>query len=194
MRVPVNPSTPRMVSTRSHPEPLESLPTTPSKALATTTPSRSRRKRAGWTYTPTPLTLVWLLFSLPLVIWDTAYVLLQPYTFPGGALHSPVFVPYALYGEVDLVYGREAFETGIGFTRAQGTLNLLETMGYLGYLYVVYKHGEGIGAERDAGILGQAIHKMGFGGNVGGGWGGMACLFGFALSVMTLSKTILYGE
>ena len=28
----------------------------------------------------------------------------------------------------------------------------------------------------------------------GGGWGGVACLCGFGLSVMTVSKTVLYCE
>jgi len=31
-------------------------------------------------------------------------------------------------------------------------------------------------------------------GGVGGGWGGVACLCGFGLSVMTVSKTVLYCE
>lgn len=52
----------------------------------------------------------------------------------------------------------------------------METVGYFGYLWVVWRFGEG---ERYT---------------LRGGWGGVACLFAFALSVMTVSKTLLYCE
>ncbi len=74
------------------------------------------------------------------------------------------------------MYGWKAYNEHNGFTAAQGSLNVVETVGYLGYLWVVWKYGEG---EKRA---------------VGGGWGGVACLVGFALCVMTVSKTALYGE
>ncbi len=74
------------------------------------------------------------------------------------------------------MYGQRAWEEHNGFTAAQGSLNLLETAGYVAYLWVVWRQGEG--RER----------------RVGGGWGGVACLVGFALSVMTVSKTVLYCE
>ncbi|GKT88746.1 hypothetical protein Ct61P_06596 [Colletotrichum tofieldiae] len=50
---------------------------------------------------------------------------------PGGHLHWPLYVPYALYGEVDHVYGWKAFNAGNGFTSAQGALNAVETVMYL---------------------------------------------------------------
>ena len=102
-------------------------------------------------------------------------------------------MPYALYGKVDHIYGLEAWNERNGFTAAQGTLNVVETVGYLAYLWVVYQHGTGSGgAER--GVLGNAMKSLGFDGAVDGGWGGVACLVGFALSVMTVSKTVLYCE
>lgn len=50
--------------------------------------------------------------------------------------------------------------------------------------------GEGMGMGMGGG---KGIWGMG-GRRVKGGWGGVACLCGFALSVMTVSKTVLYGE
>ena len=94
---------------------------------------------------------------------------------PGGKFHS-IWTPYALYGTIDHVYGQKAWDAHNGFTAAQSSLNLLETVGYIGYLSVVWKYGEG---ESRA---------------LGGGWGGVACLMGFALSIMTVSKTLLYGK
>ena len=104
-------------------------------------------------------------------------MLLRPYSMaPDGFLHAPLFAPYALYGQVDYIYGEKAYREHNGFTAAQAGLNLVESVGYVGYLWVVWRFGEG---ER----------RM-----VGGGWGGVACLVGFALSVMTVSKTVLYCE
>ena len=93
---------------------------------------------------------------------------------PNGKFQSPMFTPYVLYGQIDYMYGWPAYNANNGFTAAQGSLNALETIGYIGYLWVVWNKGEG---DRRA---------------LAGGWGGIAVLFGFALSVMTVSKTILY--
>ena len=119
-------------------------------------------------------------------------MLFRPYTFPGGAFHNPVYVPYALYGRVDKIYGIEAWEQHNGFTAAQGTLNVVETVGYLLYLWVVWQYGTGGGGGAEKGVLGEALKNVGFDGAVGGGWGGIACLTGYALSIMTVSKTVLY--
>ena len=107
------------------------------------------------------------------------YVFGRPHTMPGGSLVWPLYEPYILYGKVDKIYGREAWEEQNGFTAAQTTLNLIETVGYSGYLYVSFMYGEGEGFGRRS---------------LAGGWGGLACLFGFALAVMTVSKTLLYGK
>ena len=59
------------------------------------TPRRTRATPAaaasnGFTHDPTTITLAWLAISLPLVAWDTGYVLGRPYTMPGGAYHWPL--------------------------------------------------------------------------------------------------------
>ena len=46
----------------------------------------------------------------------------RPRSFKGGDLHW-IWNPYALYQEVDLVYGVDAYYRGDGFTNAQGMLN-----------------------------------------------------------------------
>lgn len=135
----------------------------------------SKADRAHWVHTPTRFTLLWLVISLPLVIWDTGYVLLRPHSMPRGRFHSPIWTPYALYGEVDYIYGWPAYDSRNGFTAAQSSLNVVETVGYLIYLWTVWRKGSGKSRTLE------------------GGWGGVACLAGFALSVMTVSKTLLYG-
>ncbi|MCJ1343878.1 hypothetical protein MMC31_002076 [Peltigera leucophlebia] len=117
--------------------------------------------------------------SLPLVIWDTSYVLLRPHSMIGGDLHSPIFVPYALYSTVDYVYGFPAYNGRDGFTGAQSSLNIVETLGYLIYLAIVWK----VGTSQGPNGLERQIE---------GRWGAFAALLGFAISVMTLSKTTLY--
>ncbi|KAF6222844.1 hypothetical protein HO133_000895 [Letharia lupina] len=61
---------------------------------------------------------------------------------PGGAWHAPLFVPYALYGRVDRLYGAGAWEARNGFTGAQAGLNVVESVGYAAYLWVVWRYGE----------------------------------------------------
>ncbi|KAL8660829.1 MAG: hypothetical protein Q9202_006156 [Teloschistes flavicans] len=169
-----------MVSTRQHPSNFSSPDPSASKSVATR-PPRARGHR--WIHTPTTLTLVWLFLSLPLVFWDSAYVALRPHTMPNGKWHSPFFTPYALYGTVDYMYGWPAYESNNGFTLAQASMNIFESVGYIGYLYLFWKHGNG-----------QWTFEHGQKRSIGGRWGGLACLFGFFLSVLTLSKTVLYGK
>ena len=188
---------PNMVSTRSASLRLSSPPTTkptitaksptstkpsPAKAMSPPPlPSASPRAPApAWSHTPSRLTLLWLAVSLPLVVWDTLYILLRPRTMPGGALHWPLWVPYALYGEVDHVYGWVAFHARDGFTAAQGSLNAVETAMSLFYLWEVLR---GSSSSVKAGVR-----------RVGGRVGGRAVLVGFSAAVMTLSKTVLYCE
>jgi len=128
--------------------------------------------RGRWGHTPSIVTRLWLFISLPLVIWDTGYVLLRPHSMPGGALHWPLWVPYELYGKVDYVYGWKAFHDHNGFTGAQATLNIVETLFYLYYLSAVPSHG---------------------GPRLEGPRAGVAVLVGFSAALMTLSKTVLYG-
>ncbi|KAI9810478.1 MAG: hypothetical protein M1827_006254 [Pycnora praestabilis] len=175
-----------MVSTRNHPDNFP--PPSPSKVLARSSPSPKK----AWAHTPSNFTLTWLAVSLPLVAWDTGYVLLRPYSMTGGSLHSPIFEPYALYATVDYVYGVPAYNAANGFTSAQGTMNLVESIFYGYYLWIVYAYSrssneEGRGAPKPgiAGWLGEA--KV-----VENGMGGLATLIGFTAAVMTVSKTVLY--
>ena len=145
-----------------------------------TTPTPSRSRVPSWVHVPSTLALVWMAVSLPLVAWDTGYVLLRPLSMPGGSLHWPLWQPYALYGEVDHMYGFKQYNAGNGFTSAQGTMNLLETAMYGAYLYVWWTRGKALGGKYNGrrGVSGRA--------------GGLAVLLGFAAAVMTLSKTLLY--
>ncbi|KAI0025016.1 hypothetical protein F4780DRAFT_724070 [Xylariomycetidae sp. FL0641] len=140
----------------------------------TLTPARGG---ALWAHTPTRLTLLWLAVSLPLVVWDSGYVLGRPHTMEGGALHWPVWAPYKLYGAVDHVYGWPAFDAGRGFTAAQGALNVVETAMYLGYLWLYARAGDSSSAGRKA-LVGRPA--------------AVAVLLAFSAAVMTLSKTVLY--
>ncbi|KAL1888594.1 hypothetical protein Sste5346_009463 [Sporothrix stenoceras] len=133
---------------------------------------------ASWVYIPDTLTLIWLAISLPLVIWDTGYVLGRPWTMPGGSLHWPIWSPYALYGEVDHMYGFKQWNAQNGFTAAQGTLNLIETALYFVYLYIWQTHGQALVSGGRKGLVGRAA-----------AW---AVILILSSSIMTLSKTVLY--
>lgn len=145
-----------------------------------------------WSHTPSNLTLLWLAISLPLVIWDTGYVLLRPHSMPGGKYHWPLWVPYELYGRTDYVYGWKAWNEHNGFTAAQGWMNVVETLGYLFYAYIVFTEGkqsikQGRGAPTDGGKLSESR-------TVRGQAAGLAVLVGYSASIMTISKTVLYCE
>lgn len=141
-------------------------------ATATTAPAQ------GWSHAPTTTTLLWLALSLPLVAWDTGYVLGRPATMPGGWAHSPIWTPYELYGNVDHMYGFKQWNLGNGFTAAQATLNVVETVLYLVYLGVWYSAAEGVKNTERRRVAGRA-----------GAW---AVMLGLTASVMTVSKTVLY--
>ena len=96
----------------------------------------------------------------------------------GGILHWPLYVPYELfvppsysrlslinrYGEVDYIYGKKAYENHNGFTNAQSALNVIELLMQIWYLRLRTKPGKE----------------------------NKALLVGYTVSVMSLSKTILY--
>ena len=175
-----------MVSTRGHPKDFPEPDLTPTRS----TPSRARKGK--WAHTPSNLSILWLCISLPLVAWDTGYVMLRPLTMPGGKLHWPLYVPYDLYGRVDYIYGWKAFNEKNGFTSAQGLLNIIESLMYIYYLYILYaygkqstKHGRGAPKPAAAGFLGQQRA-------VEGKMGALAVLVGYSAALMTVSKTVLY--
>lgn len=106
---------------------------------------------------------LWLFVSALVVLWDSAFVLLQPRTFPGGDLHT-IFSAYDIYSTVDKAYSREAYEQGETFPRAQAVLNLVEVTLQLYALYLFWV---------------RRNHPKGV-------------LVGFSCQLMTLAKTILY--
>src|SRR5437667_9993576 len=141
-----------MVGTRSHPPDFPPPQLSPSKSPSSTR-SRSFSDTQVWAHRAPNLVCLWLYISLPLVWWDTFYVLLRPHTMPGGAIHAPLWSPYELYGQVDYVYGWPAWEANNGFTASQAMLNLVESVMYSVYLWMVYKHGtqedaKGKGAQK----------------------------------------------
>ncbi|KAF7588462.1 hypothetical protein BBP40_005688 [Aspergillus hancockii] len=181
-----------MVSTRHHPRDFPS----PSTRKASASPSRSIYRNGAankWVHTPSAAITIWLVLSVPLVLWDASYVLLRPHSMPSNKLHSPLYTPYALYGTVDYMYGWPAFNARNGFTAAQTVMNLVECVGYIHYLWIVYRHGVSASGGR-----GQRKTKKGSmwllkaDKVISGRTGATALLIAFGASLMTLSKTILY--
>jgi hypothetical protein len=100
----------RKSTTRSEPaspvlddEPTTTIAKTPKPRARKSTSATSPLSLTGYAHSPPIPMLAWLVISLPLVAWDTLYVLLRPHTMPGGKFHSPFWTPYALYGTVDYV-------------------------------------------------------------------------------------------
>lgn len=113
---------------------------------------------------------------------------------PGGKLHWP-WKPYGYYGTVDHMYGFKAWDAHTGWTAAQGSLNVLETLGYFAYLYIVYTYGvqeakQGSGAP-DKGVLGP-LKALGESRTVYGRYAAWAALLGFSVASLTFWKTVLY--
>ncbi|KAK5165953.1 uncharacterized protein LTR77_008877 [Saxophila tyrrhenica] len=167
-------------------------PQTPARPRA---PTLSRTPpQLGWSHTPSNFTLLWLAISLPLVIWDTGYVLLRPLSMPGGSL-SKIWYPYGMYGTVDYVYGFKAYNAHEGWTAAQGISNAFETAAYMVYLYMVYEYGEqeprqGSGAP-DKSAMGQ-LRALSESRTVTGRVAAFATLLGFGTALVTCFKTVLY--
>ncbi|KAI2618641.1 hypothetical protein GGS26DRAFT_574013 [Hypomontagnella submonticulosa] len=149
-----------------------------SKAASPAAPTRTTGATKLWAHAPSQLTLLWFAISLPLVIWDSGYVLLRPWTMEGGHLHWPLYTPYKLYGEVDHVYGWKAFHARNGFTSAQGTLNVVETAMYFVYLWLYFGNGAAVAGRATRVLTGRPA--------------AVAVLTAFSAAVMTLSKTVLY--
>jgi len=93
----------------------------------------------------------------------------------GGPLHWPLYKPYKLYplylirsddryGEVDYIYGMKAYVNKNGFTNAQSSLNIIEVLLQIWFLKL----------RRDPSKHNKAL------------------FVGYTVSVMTLSKTLLY--
>lgn len=197
-------------STASPPSPTQSVAprstTSAAQTNSSSSTSRASKRNAagsvgGWIHTPSNLTLIWLAVSLPLVIWDTGYVLLRPHSMPGGWLHKPIWSPYALYGTIDYVYGFPAYEAGDGWTAAQGWFNALETAAYLVYLWLVYSHGtpaavpgrgapdpDTVDAVGAPGVFKRLSESRVLHGRIAA----IAVLIGYSTALVTFVKTVLY--
>ncbi|KAK6331390.1 hypothetical protein TWF730_004472 [Orbilia blumenaviensis] len=130
-----------------------------------------------YSHTPNRLFLLWLSISLPLVLWDFSYVMLRPHSMPGGKWHLP-WKPYALYCEIDLVYGFKHYYDGEGFNPAQSAMNFVEVLAYCYYLHLVRSGGKGgmlLGADR---VVGRTAGK--------------AVVVGLVACTATFWKTVIY--
>jgi hypothetical protein len=157
-------------------------------------PAPSEVNESTWCHTASNLTILWIVVSIPLVFWDSLYILLRPHTFSGGALQWPIWKPYEIYAAIDKVYSRSAWDAQEGFGGAQGALNAVELVMYGLYAMIIYNHG--VRAPAGTGVqVGQGVGAWFAGGmKVRGKIGNRALIIGFAASVMTLSKTVLYCE
>ena len=92
------------------------------------------------------------------------------------------------------MYGWPAFNDHIGLTSAQGILNLIETAFYGFYLWCVYVHGEAEGGNGRGAPDSDSVGWIGEKRSVRGRIGAWATVIAFTAAVMTVSKTVLYGE
>ena len=88
----------------------------------------------------------------------------------------------------DYIYGYKAFNEKNGFTSAQAFMNVVETLLYIVYLYIVYSQENQLKVSPGSARSGWLAQR-----SIGGRAGALAAMIGFAAAVMTLSKTILYG-
>jgi hypothetical protein len=155
-------------------------------------PAPAEVDESTWCHTASNLTVLWIAVSIPLVLWDSLYILLRPHTFSGGALQWPIWKPYEIYAAIDKVYSRSAWDAQEGFGGAQGVLNAIELIMYGLYAMILYNHGVPTAAGTGLQIS-QGVSAWFAGGvKVRGKSGNRALIIGFAASVMTLSKTVLY--
>ncbi|KAK0622357.1 hypothetical protein B0T14DRAFT_147747 [Immersiella caudata] len=174
-----------MVSTRSASAALNTPRRTSPSAAITPLPSptkRASRQSASststvFTHTPTPLTLLWLAASIPLVFWDALFVFLRPHSFPGGKYHWPIWSAYAIQSELDYTYGIKKWEEGDGFNGAQSAMNIVESGIYLVYLGLWW-------SERKQSGKGELKGKT----------GAAAVVVLYTGLVATFGKTVLYCE
>lgn len=92
------------------------------------------------------------------------------------------------------MYGWKAFNEHNGFTSAQGTLNVIETVMYLYYAFVVYMYGKESSLNGKGAPSTSLVGKLGQSRAVSGKVAASAVLVAFSASVMTFSKTLLYCE
>jgi len=135
----------------------------PNKRSSSTSAAVAQNSRIAPAHKPRLWINLWFLISSILVAWDCTYLFLRPHSMAGGKYHEPWFVPYAIYQNIDYVYGIKAFASKDGFPLAQGSLNVIENILNMVYLYLAT-------VKNDP----------------------AAVVFGFMTVVITTSKTLLY--
>lgn len=71
-----------------------------------------------------PIWLVgWVAITVPVVMWDAAYVLMRPYSET-----SAIWKPYQLYAEVDLTYGKSGNAHSEAWCLSQTMMNVVEVL------------------------------------------------------------------
>ena len=91
------------------------------------------------------------------------------------------------------MYGVPSYEKRNGFTAAQASLNVVETIGYMYYLWILYNRGvheqatDGRGAPSS-----KQVGWIGTSRTVTGRWAAYAVMLLYGASIMTVSKTVLY--
>lgn len=98
----------------------------------------------------------------------------------GGKYHSPLWTPYALYAEIDYVYGWKALQENNSWTQTQTWFNLGEVLAYAVYLGWVLGGG---------GVKGKGILE---GRTLEGRRAAWAVLVGFSAASLTFYKTVMY--
>ncbi|KAJ4455450.1 putative emopamil-binding protein [Paratrimastix pyriformis] len=73
---------------------------------------------------------IWFLLTVIICTWDASFVLLRPYSLPGGKWHQ-IWKPYALYITMDRRYG----DVNDAWVATQSYLNLFENIVYLMALF-----------------------------------------------------------
>ncbi|KAG8939294.1 hypothetical protein FRC03_006395 [Tulasnella sp. 419] len=89
-------------------------------------------------FTPTPgREFIWYWYAITAVVvsWDIGYCFLRPRSMPGGDLHW-IWKPYAIYVNIDYIYGFPALKANNGFTNAQTFMNVIETGLNVIYVYL----------------------------------------------------------
>lgn len=160
----------------------------------TSPPAPSQVGESTWCHTVSNITVFWLTVSIPLVLWDSLYILLRPHTFSGGKVQWPIWKPYEIYASIDKVYSRSAWDAKEGFGGAQGVLNAVELVLYGLYAMIIYNHSAPARAGTGLQVSEGVSAWLSGGRKVRGKVGNRALMIGFAASVMTLSKTTLYCE
>lgn len=100
----------------------------------------------------------------------------------GGKYHSPLWTPYALYAEIDYVYGWKALQENNSWTQTQTWFNLGEVLAYAVYLGWVLGGGGVKGSGRRI-LEGRTLE---------GRRAAWAVLVGFSAASLTFYKTVMY--